>query len=89
MPDWVELSPIIQFYDSLGFHDIAERAIQFFLNRQREDGFIQSFAGYQLETGPLLWTIGKHFDTQDAEMPPAHSDEGAEGLQFSCRVAPP
>ena len=53
-----ESSPIIQFYDSLGFHDIAERAIQFFLNRQREDGFIQSFAGYQLETGPLLWTMG-------------------------------
>ena len=62
-----ESSPIIQFYDSLGFHDIAERAIQFFLNRQREDGFVQSFAGYQLETGPLLWTIGEHFRyTRDA-----------------------
>jgi hypothetical protein len=63
-----ESSPIIQFYDALGYHDIAERAIQFFLNRQREDGFIQTCLEYQLETGPVLWTIGEHFRyTRDAD----------------------
>ena len=56
-----ESSPIIQFYDSLGYHDVAERAVDFFLNRQREDGFIQTCLDYQLETGPVLWTIGEHF----------------------------
>ena len=36
-------------------------ASTFFLERQRDDGFIQTFGGYQLETGPTLWTIGEHF----------------------------
>jgi hypothetical protein len=40
---------------------LAERSIDFFLERQRPDGFIQNFAGYQLETGPVLWTMGEHF----------------------------
>jgi hypothetical protein len=56
-----ESSPIIQAYDALGYQELAERAIQFFLNRQRKDGFIQTCLGYQLETGPILWTIGEHF----------------------------
>jgi hypothetical protein len=62
-----ETAPIIQFYDSLGYHELAERCIQFFLDRQRKDGFIQTCLGYQLETGPVLWTIGEHFRyTRDA-----------------------
>ncbi|MFH1970595.1 MAG: hypothetical protein ABIJ53_09795 [Verrucomicrobiota bacterium] len=56
-----ESAPIIQFFDSMGWHHLAERALQFFLNRQREDGFIQNFGGYQLETGPALWTMGEHY----------------------------
>lgn len=56
-----ESAPIMQYYDSVGYHELAERAIQFFLDRQREDGFIQTCLGYQLETGPVLWTIGEHF----------------------------
>jgi hypothetical protein len=56
-----ESSPIIQFFDAMGWHKLAERSIEFFLARQREDGFIQNFAGYQLETGPALWTMGEHF----------------------------
>ncbi|MCC6124213.1 MAG: hypothetical protein IT426_04580 [Pirellulales bacterium] len=56
-----ESAPIIQFYDSLGYHRWAERCIQLFLDRQRDDGFIQTCLGYQLETGPVLWTIGEHF----------------------------
>lgn len=56
-----ESAPIIQFFDSMGWHSLAQRSIQFFLERQRPDGFIQNFGGYQLETGPLLWTMGEHY----------------------------
>jgi hypothetical protein len=67
-PIGTESAPIIQFYDSMGWHKLAERSIQFFLERQQEDGFIQNFARYQSETGPLLWTIGEHFRyTKDVE----------------------
>lgn len=63
-----ESSPIIQYFDSVGWHKLAERSIDFFLERQRPDGFIQNFAGYQLETGPVLWTMGEHFRyTRDTE----------------------
>jgi hypothetical protein len=56
-----ESSPIIQFFDSMRWHNVAERSLQFFLDRQRADGFIQNFGGYQLETGPALWSMGEHF----------------------------
>jgi len=56
-----ESAPIIQFFDSMGWHELARRCIQFFLDRQRPDGFIQNFSGYQLETGAVLWTIGEHY----------------------------
>ncbi len=56
-----ESSPIIQFFDAMGWHKLAERAIDFFLARQRPDGFMQNFGGYQLETGPVLWTMGEHY----------------------------
>jgi hypothetical protein len=56
-----ESSPIIQFFDSMGWHKLAERSLEFFLSRQREDGFIQNFGGYQLETGPVLWSMGEHY----------------------------
>lgn len=62
-----ESAPIIQFYDSMGWHKLAERSLEFFLERQRPDGFIQNFGGYQLETGPALWTMGEHYRyTRDA-----------------------
>lgn len=56
-----ESAPIIQFFDSMGWHNIAERSIEFFLKRQLKNGSIQNFAGYESETGPLLWTMGEHF----------------------------
>jgi hypothetical protein len=56
-----ESSPIIQFYDSIGWHKLAERSLQFFLDKQREDGFIQNFGGYMLETGAALWSMGEHY----------------------------
>ncbi len=56
-----ESSPIIQFFDCMGWHKLAQRCIQFFLDRQDENGFIQTFARYQLETGGVLWTMGEHY----------------------------
>lgn len=56
-----ESAPIIQFFDSIGWHDTAERAIDFFLEKQRDDGFMQNFNGYMLETGAVLWTMGEHY----------------------------
>lgn len=55
-----ESAPIIQFMDSMGWHETAARAIDFFLSKQRENGFIQNFNGYMLETGAVLWTMGEH-----------------------------
>lgn len=61
-----ESAPIIQFMDTMGWHDTAARALDFFLAKQHDDGFIQNFNGYMLETGAVLWTLGEHFRyTQD------------------------
>lgn len=56
-----ESSPIIQFMDSMGWHKEARRALEFFLDKQHEDGFIQNFGGYMLETGAALWSLGEHY----------------------------
>ncbi len=60
-PIGTESSPMIQYYDSVGLHDIARRCCDFFLDRQQENGFIQNFHNYQSETGPALWSCGEHF----------------------------
>ncbi|MHB9110186.1 MAG: glucosidase family protein [Armatimonadota bacterium] len=63
-----ESSPIIQFMDSMGWHKLAERSLEYFLAKQHDDGFIQNFGGYMLETGPALWSMGEHFRyTRDKE----------------------
>ncbi len=56
-----ESSPIIQFFDSMGWHSVARRALMYFLDKQHEDGFIQNFGGYMLETGAALWSMGEHY----------------------------
>lgn len=56
-----ESAPIIQFMDSMGWHYTAARALDFFLRKQHDDGFIQNFNGYMLETGAVLWTLGEHY----------------------------
>lgn len=56
-----ESSPIIQFYDSAGWHTLAERSLQYFLDKQHDNGFIQNFGGYMLETGAALWSLGEHY----------------------------
>lgn len=56
-----ESAPIIQFFDSMGWHDTAEHSLQFFLEKQRDNGFIQSYKGYMAETGAVLWSMGEHY----------------------------
>jgi len=56
-----ESAPILQFFDAMGWHALAERGLQFFLERQRPDGFLQNFGGYELETGGVLWSLGEHY----------------------------
>jgi len=78
-----ESSPIIQYFDSAGWHDLARRSIQYFLDKQHDDGFIQNFGGYMLETGPALWTMGEHFRyTRDVEWVKAVKDKVLKSCDF-------
>lgn len=56
-----ESSPGIQFLDAVGMHELAARALQYFVEKQHEDGFMQNFGGYMLETGSVLWSMGEHW----------------------------
>jgi len=47
--------------DTMGWHDVARRAVTFFLDKQHEDGFIQNFGNYMVETGAALWAMGEHY----------------------------
>ena len=61
-----ESSPIIQFFDSMGWHDTARRALGYFLEKQHHNGFMQNFNNYMLEPGAVLWSVGEHYRyTQD------------------------
>ncbi|MEN8227304.1 MAG: hypothetical protein ABFS38_04050 [Bacteroidota bacterium] len=67
-PIGTESSPIMQFYASMGWNDIAKRSLTYFLDKQHEDGFIQNFGGYMVETGAALWSMGEYFRyTHDTE----------------------
>ena len=56
-----ESSPGIQFLDTVGMHKLATRALQFFVEKQHEDGLMQNFGGYLSETGSVLWSMGEHW----------------------------
>jgi len=67
-PIGTESSPIIQFYNSMGLPDIARRSLMFFLEKQHDDGMIQNFGGYMVETGAALWSMGEYYRyTRDKE----------------------
>ena len=60
-PIGTESSPIMQFYMSMGWNDIAKRSLMYFLDKQHDDGMIQNFGGYMVETGAALWSMGEYF----------------------------
>jgi len=51
----------IVFFDSMGRHDLARRGLDFFLEKQHADGFMQNFNDYMLETGAVLWCLCEHY----------------------------
>lgn len=53
--------PIIQYFDSMGWHDLARRCCEYYLAKQREDGEIQGFGTYKVETAAAIWSIGEHY----------------------------
>ncbi|HUI10013.1 MAG TPA: hypothetical protein VL221_06775, partial [Bacteroidota bacterium] len=67
-PIGTESSPIIQFYNSMGLSGVARRSLMFFLEKQHDDGMIQNFGGYMVETGAALWSMGEYYRyTRDLE----------------------
>ncbi len=60
-PIGTESSPIMQFFMSMGWEDIAKRSLMYFLDKQHDDGMIQNFGGYMVETGAALWSMGEYF----------------------------
>jgi len=67
-PIGTECSPIVQFYNSYGWPTIAKRSLNYFLEKQHDNGFMQNFGRYMVETGAVLWSIGEYYRyTQDKE----------------------
>ena len=57
-----ESTPIIQFFESVGKNDFAGKCIDFFLMREKENGFIQNICGYMIENGATLYNESMHFE---------------------------
>lgn len=67
-PIGTESAPIIQFYSSMGWKDIAKRSLNYFLDKQQQDGSIRNYQNYTGETGAVLWSLGEYFRyTNDKE----------------------
>ncbi len=49
----------------MGWPDISKRSLTYFLDKQHEDGFMQNFGGYMVETGAVLWSLGEYFRYTD------------------------
>lgn len=64
-PIGTESAPIVQFFASMGHHDTARRAVQYFLDKQHDDGLIQNFGGYMVETGAALWSVAEIYRHTD------------------------
>lgn len=60
-PIGTESSPIIQYYASLGLNGMARRSLEYFLATQKENGQIENFNGYTVETGAALWSVGEYY----------------------------
>jgi hypothetical protein len=60
-PIGTESAPIIQFYNSMGWHSVAKRSLNYFLDKQHDNGFMQNFSGYMVETGAVLWSLGEYY----------------------------
>ena len=67
-PIGTESAPITQFYNTMGWNDVAKRTLAYFLDKQHENGSIQNYQSYTGETGAVLWSLGEYFRyTHDKE----------------------
>src|SRR5690606_33536219 len=67
-PIGTESAPIIQFYLSMGWFNKAKMSIQYFLDKQHDNGLMQNFGHYMVETGGALWNMGEYYRyTRDNE----------------------
>lgn len=83
-----ESSPQIQLLDSFGNASLAERSIEYFIKKQHEDGFIQNYWGYMLETGFALWTMGEHYRyTRDEAWAERIADNVIAACEYNIRWA--
>jgi hypothetical protein len=63
-----ESAPIIQFLDSMGWHDQARRSLMFFLDKQLASGFMVNYGDYMMETAGAVYAMGEHYRyTRDDE----------------------
>ena len=59
-PIGTESAPIILYYLSMGWHDVAKRVLNYFMETQRPNGHIQNYQDYESETGAVLWIVGEY-----------------------------
>ncbi len=60
-PIGTESTPVIQYLEMSGDRRLAERAVMYFIKKQRPDGFMQNFSNYMSETGLGLWNAAEHY----------------------------
>lgn len=89
-PIGTESAPIIQFYASMGLNDLARRALNYFIETQQENGKIENYNGYMVETGAVLWSVGEYFRyTRDKEWIGGNQTGLAESLPLPDRMEKP
>lgn len=82
-PIGTESTPIIQYMESVGDTKLAERAVTYFVKKQRPDGFMQNFSTYMSETGLGLWNIAEHYRmTGDKDWLRSVADNLVRGCDF-------
>lgn len=81
-PIGTESAPIILYYLSMGWSELAKRSLNYFLAWQMPDGSIQNYGGYMVETGAFLWASSEYFRyTRDIEWIKENKDK----LLLSCK----
>lgn len=82
-PIGTESTPIIQYIESMGDTELAQRAIEYFVNKQRPDGFMQNFSTYMSETGLGLWNVAQHYwFTRDKQWLRSVADNLVRGCDY-------
>lgn len=82
-PIGTESTPIIHYMESMGDNQLARRAVEYFVKKQRPDGFMQNFSNYMSETGLGLWNIAEHYRfTKDKEWLRGVADNIVRGCDY-------